>query len=460
MIDKKQISRDITHLAIPVVLENMLQILANVITAAMIGRLISTDISAQGISQRVTQMYWALFRGIGVGVTVAVAVSYGAGKLGKCRRIAEQTYLAIMPVAIIFTAVTLLFPRQILSVFTTDPVILGRGVEYTMIAVWAVPFTVLTSINTAAFNGQGNTRTPMLIAIVLNVVNVVVGYSFIFGKLGCPELGVIGAAIAYVVSQASGALLGLWLLYKPYGFFSNCVHGESFWKLDVGCVKEVVATGLPAAAENLFWQFSAVVLSKVILSYGSDSYAAYQLGLQAEMLCEMPSVGFLTTATTLGAKAIGMRDQELFKAYYKQLLKISSVLAVLSFAALFLAPGFFMGFLTNNPALHDIGVKYVFIMSFAQPPQVLAKIYTGMTRAAGYKKIPMLVSFIGIWCVRVPMSLICAWVLHLDITWIWWAIACDQITRILISIGIFKKKDIVNTISRIKAQEALANENI
>ena len=174
----------------------------------------------------------------------------------------------------------------------------------------------------------------------------------------------------------------------------------------------------------------------------------------------VPSLSFLTTATTLGAKAIGMRDQELFKAYYKQLLKISSVLAVLSFAALFLAPGFFMGFLTNNPALHDIGVKYVFIMSFAQPPQVLAKIYTGMTRAAGYKKIPMLVSFIGIWCVRVPMSLICAWVLHLDITWIWWAIACDQITRILISIGIFKKKDIVNTISRIKAQEALANENI
>ena len=223
--------------------------------------------------------------------------------------------------------------------------------------------------------------------------------------------------------RASGivaALQAKWFFFQVYTW-------ENFFKPDIGCIKEVVATGLPAAAENLFWQFSAVILSKVILSYGSDSYAAYQLGLQAEMLCEMPSVGFLTTATTLGARAIGMRDQELFKAYYKQLLKVSSVLAVISFAALFLFPGFFMGFLTDNPALHNrytylhaIGVKYVFIMSFAQPPQILSKIYTGMTRAAGYKRTPMLVSFIGIWCVRVPMALLCAWVLHLDITFIWW----------------------------------------
>ena len=79
-----------------------------------------------------------------------------------------------------------------------------------------------------------------------------------------------------------------------------------------------------------------------------------------------------------------------------------------------------------------------------------------MTRAAGYKRTPMLVSFIGIWCVRVPMALLCAWVLHLDITFIWWAITLDQIARILISIGIFKKKDIVNTISRLEKQEARA----
>jgi len=460
LIDKKQISRDITRLAIPVVLENTLQILANVITAAMIGRLISTDISAQGISNRVTQIYWALFRGLGVGVTVVVAVQYGAGKLGRCRRIAEQAYLSIMPVALAFMTVTLLFPHQLLRIFTSDPVILARGVQYIRIAAWAIPFNVLTSMNTAAFNGQGNTKTPMYVAIFLNLVNVAVGYTLIFGAFGAPKLGVIGAAIAYVVSQSSGGLLGLWLLYKPNGFFSHCRHEENFWRLDWSIVREIVTVGLPAAAENLFWQFSAVILSRVILTYGSDSYAAYQLGVQAEMLCEMPSVGFLTTATTLGAKAIGMRDQKLFEAYYKQLLKICLLMSVPAFAALFFVPGFFMGFLTDNPVLFDIGVKYVFIMSFAQPPQILAKVYTGMTRAAGYKRIPMLVSFIGIWCVRVPMSLICANLLHLDITFIWWAITMDQVTRILISIGIFKKKDIVHTIDRLNNEEALAHESV
>lgn len=453
MVDKKQITRDITTLAIPVVLENMLQILANVITAAMIGRLISTDISAQGISTRVTQIYWALFRGLGMGVTVAVALSYGAGKLGRCRRIAEQTYLVLLPVSVFFMAITLLFSNQLLSFFTEDLTILGRAADYIKIVAWAIPFTVLTTVNTAAFNGQGNTKTPMYIAIVLNIVNVIIGYVLIFGLFGFPKMGIMGAGIAHLVSQVSGGLIGLWMLYKPHGFFSKCAHGENFFKIDIDCIKEVVTTGLPAACENLFWQFSAILLSRVILSYGSDSYAAYQLGLQAEMLCEMPSIGLLTTATTLGAKAIGKRDQELFKAYFYQLLKISGVLAAFSFACLFFASDVFMGLLTNNPVLHAIGVKYVFIMSFAQPPQVLSKIFTGMTRAAGYKRVPMLVSFIGIWCVRVPMALICANVLKLDITFIWWAITIDQIVRILLSMGIFKKKDVINTISRLEPLE-------
>ena len=113
-----------------------------------------------------------------------------------------------------------------------------------------------------------------------------------------------------------------------------------------------------------------------------------------------------------------------------------------------------MGVLTDNPVLHAIGVKYVFIMAFAQPPQILAKLYTGMTRAAGFKRVPMTVSFIGIWCVRVPLALLAAWVFHLDITAIWWIISLDQLVRITISIGYFYKKDILHTIDRLKAAEA------
>ena len=77
-----------------------------------------------------------------------------------------------------------------------------------------------------------------------------------------------------------------------------------------------------------------------------------------------------------------------------------------------------------------------------------------MTRAAGFKRVPMTVSFIGIWCVRVPLALLSAWVLKLDITAIWWIISLDQLVRISISIGYFYRKDILHTIDRLKAAEA------
>ena len=133
--------------------------------------------------------------------------------------------------------------------------------------------------------------------------------------------------------------------------------------------------------------------------------------------------------------------------------KFAMAVALLFAIGAIFAPQIGMGVLTDNPVLHEIGVKYVFIMAFAQPPQVMAKLYTGMTRAAGFKRVPMTVSFIGIWCVRVPLALLAAKVLHLDITAIWWAISIDQLVRISISIGYFYKKDILHTIDRLPPME-------
>lgn len=85
--------------------------------------------------------------------------------------------------------------------------------------------------------------------------------------------------------------------------------------------------------ETVFWQVSAIILSKVILFYGNQAFAAYQLGIQAEEITEMPAIGFSTASTTLAARAIGMQDEELRKVYFKEQLKvgvfISSITSVL-----------------------------------------------------------------------------------------------------------------------------------
>ena len=99
---KKVIKRDIYQIIIPMILENILQISANLVITAMVGRLLANDISAQGICIRVTDTLWCFYKGVAIGATVLIARAYGAGRHQDCRKIAEQTILTEMIILFIF----------------------------------------------------------------------------------------------------------------------------------------------------------------------------------------------------------------------------------------------------------------------------------------------------------------------------------------------------------------------
>ena len=447
MKQNQAISRDIFRLILPVMMENILQMAATVVVTAMVGRLLADDISAQGVSARLTNLCWTAIKGIGVGVTVNVALRFGQKRFGLCRRITEQSYLTLIPVSFLFIALLSLMPDTFLRFFTQEPDLLEKASGYLHIAVWAIPFQTVSIVNAAAFQGQGDTRTPLLIAIFMNGLNIAIGYGMIFGIGNFEGMGIYGAALTTVLAQMFSAALGLILLYRRTGLFRQNPHGKVFFSLDREAVRSVYATGAPASGENILWQLGSILLSKIMLGYGSSVYAAYQLGVQAEMFFEMPAMGFTIASTTLAARSIGQQDDTLFRGYFKRLRLFALVLGTAASLLLFLLPVPLMGLLTDKQELITLGSKYVFLMGFAQLPQSLVKVYDGTTRAAGYKRVPLFVAAAGVWLVRVPFSMLFAWGLQWDIAFVWGAIAADQIVRILLSTSIFRKKRVIDTVT-------------
>lgn len=443
--DNKIIRKKIFLLIIPVMLENIFQVSAGLISAAMIGRLTPTLISSQGICTRITGVLWCLFKGIGVGATVIIAKTYGKSDMTKCKKTFEQTVITGVLIAVALIIIILFNSSKILSFFTTNTETLFHSSEYLKIVILTAPFLLIMSVVTAAFQGCGNTKTPMYIAIVVNIINVMLGYVLIYGKFGFPRLSLIGAALALLIAQISGALLGFYLLYnKTHGLFS--IIDKFDLKLNFNLMKKVYSIGIPAAFESMFWQLSAIVMSKIILSYGEVTFSAYQLGLQAELLSEMPAIGVGVAATSLTANAIGKRDGALLQIYTKQLITTSTIISLFSSLLIIIFPSLFMSFFTNNAEIQGIGIKYLIVMGFIQIPQNLTKVLSGTIRSAGYKNIPMIISFLGIWVIRVPLALVFAYVLKLDIVFIWLCMAIDQIFKCIISATVFKMKK-VNYIS-------------
>ena len=438
--DSKAIRKQIIFLIIPVMLENIFQMSAGLISSAMVGRLDPALISAQGVSSRITGILWALFKGIGVGATVVMARSKGEEDFAKCRRTFEQTVITGCLIAILFILIFLFFSSNILSFFTDNNEILTSAEKYLKIVIFTAPFLMIMAAVTGAFQADGNTKTPMNIAIIMNIINVAIGYALIYGKFGFPQLSLLGAAIALLISQACGALLGIYLIYnKKHGLFSTVIT-KGFLKVDSGTLKSVYSIGIPAAFEQMFWQLSAIITSKAILTYGEVTFAAYQLGLQAELMSEMPAVGVGIAATSMTANAIGKKDGALLKIYTKQLITTSTAISLFSSMLIIAFPGVFMSFFTNNPEIKEIGIYYLIVMGFIQTPQNLSKVLSGTIRSAGYKNIPMIIQFVGIWCVRIPIALVFTYVLKLDVIYIWLAMAADQIFKFIVSVIIYRVK--------------------
>ncbi|MEG0895695.1 MAG: MATE family efflux transporter, partial [Oscillospiraceae bacterium] len=199
---------------------------------------------------------------------------------------------------------------------------------------------------TASFQGHGNTKTPMLLAGLLNIVNIITGYVFIFGFAFIPAMGIKGSAIALVLSQTVTALVGLILLFGKKGLYGG-TDKVKFFIFDKKLLKEIYLIGIPAALESVFWQLSAMFLSKMILRYGSNAYASYQIGLQAEAITEMPAYGFGTAATTLIARAIGRGDGKSKKEYFKEMIKIGLIISSITSCLLIFFPGVFMNMMTE-----------------------------------------------------------------------------------------------------------------
>lgn len=439
--DRKKINKKIVSMIVPITIENLLQMIAGIVSMGMIGRIDALSISALGIGMRITQIIWALFKGITTGATVFVAQYYGAGEMCKVRNVIKQTLLSSIIVVVILQTVVYTQAPRLLMVFDPQRSLLELATQYIRIVSFGLPFLAIMLIIGGVLQGMGNAKTPMFITMLMNVVNIVVGYVVIFGKLGITPMGVRGAALATVVSQGTAAVLGLYIIFNRNGILKGCLS-KKLLAVDKRQITEVYRVGLPTSMESIFWQLAAIILTRAILTFGETAFAAHQLGLQAESISYMPAAGFGVVATALIGQALGARDKDLARLYLRQILKGALCITALSVIVLVGFPKLMMSTLTDNKEIIELSAIYLILMGLVQFPQNTTGVLAGAMRGAGYTKVPMMVAGIGLWGVRVPLALLVTYVFKQTIIAIWVIMCIDLIFRFLVCFFYYRSKNI------------------
>lgn len=422
-----ELRKSIFDMIWPVTLDAILQLMVGMVASAMVGRLGALAIAAVGLSSRVTQISWALFFGISTGVTVLVARFYGAGDMETARKISYQGLLSAVILIAFMTVISFWIAEPFLYMMNVEAELVEICMEYLQIALWTLPFMAMIQISAGIMRGVSNTRVPMLISLIINIINVIVCWLFIYGNLGMPAMGIRGAALAMLVSQIVGSVIALWAIFSEISGIK--LGKEDLGPLNFSEIKRIFRIGLPSSAGDLFWQIASIVMTSVIVTFGTVALAAHNLGLQAEGISYMPAAGLSLAATAFVGQSLGAKNLNLARRYIQEIFFWGMMFFIFASFLLMFGGKWIMSLLTNDIEVINLGAKYLFLMGIAQIPLEMAGVINGVLRGAGDTKWVMYIQAIGMWLFRIPLSYILGITMGFGIMGVWWAMTIDLFVR-------------------------------
>ena len=418
------VRRRVLTLAWPAVLEQLLNMSVGLADTYIVGHLGAASLAAVGLSVQLLNLFWALFSAIGVGSTALVARRIGAREPEAASDVARQSILLALVIGVFVAAILWLGAPLFLDWLGAAPDVIQLGTAYLRAVASTVYMLSILFIGSAILRGAGDTRTPMLVMLVINVVNIVVAYTLAYGVGPLPRLGVLGSGIGAASARGLGGLLMLALLVRGRG---PVKIGYKIPRPDLKTIGQILRVGLPAAAEQLLMRFGQLLLATFITGLGTVAYAAHQVAINALSVAYMPGFGFALAATTLVGQELGARRPErASQSAYEALRMVVSVMAIMGgLVSIFSAQ--VMGVFTSDPAVIAAGVPALRIAGFAMPFLGIGFTLAGSLRGAGDTTSVLVIYGSCIWVVRVANAY---WLgPRLGLTGIWIAVGVDFIAR-------------------------------
>ncbi len=409
----------VVALALPTILEQLMHTAVQYVDTAMVGSLGTQASAAVGSTSTVGWLVGSSLSALGVGFLSYIARSMGAGDKERCRRASAQAVLAVLVGGILFTVLTLALAPIVPVLMQVDPDIRNTAATYFFILYTPMLFRAASIIFGAVLRGAGDTKTPMRVGIVVNIVNVVLNFLLIyptrtvalpwFGGAQLPMmipgagLGVVGAAVASAIAFAIGGILITVALWR-HPVISP--RGQSL-RPDREILRPCLKVALPNMAQRFATSFGYVVFASMINSLGDVSTAAHGFANTVESAFYIPGFGMQAAAATLAGNCVGAEDKQKLKDLGRLMLVCEVLLMVLSGGLLFLLAPHMLRLFSSDPLVISLGTTVLRMVALSEPFYGVTIITEGMMQGVGNTKTPFVFNVLGMWGIRIFGTFLC-----------------------------------------------------
>ena len=421
------IEKKLFKLTWPLFIESVLFMLLGTLDTFMLARYSDNAVGAVGYVNQVITMVTLIFQIITSGTMIICSQYIGAKvKRENIIRLAGTSMVVNLLVGIIFSSVLFIFSSSILSFMNVPNVQLLYAKQYMMIVGGGIVIQAIFLTFDAILRAYGHTKFCMTVAFIMNIINVILNYTLIFGNFGAPKLGVSGAAIATTTSKLICCIIsGTYLFKKVLNDFSL----KYFNKFPKEELKKILLIGTPSAGESISYQGAKLVGTAILTCV---STVALNTNVYINTVCSYIYIFAVSvgqgTAILVGRMA-GAEDYETASKLCMRSLKKAFIVSTIMGIFVALMGKNILGFLSSDNKVIELGVTVLFVNILLEPGRTFNVVIINSLRAAGDVRFPVYVGIVSMWIIGVGLAYILCIPLGFGLPGMWFALALDEWVR-------------------------------
>ena len=430
------ISRAILLLAVPMMLELVLESVFAVVDVYFVSSLGASAVATVGLTESVLTLMYAVAIGLSMGATALVARRIGEKNRDGAARAAVQAILVAFGASIVFSIAGLFYAKDILVLMGADEWSINEGYRYMAWMLGGNAVIMLIFVINAIFRGAGDAAIAMRVLWISNGINIILDPTLIFGWGPFPEMGIEGAAIATNIGRGIGVSVQLFILFKGAKHIRVLMsHVQVEWDI----MWNLVRTSLGGIGQLIIATSSWIGMVRIMSEFGSEALAGYTIAVRIFMFTFMPSWGLSNAAATLVGQNLGAKKPERAeKSVWISGFANMAFMALVSIVYLVFNEEL-MRIFTDEPAVIATGAKCLQVVSYGYLFYAWGMVMPQAFNGAGDTMTPTKVNFVCFWLMQIPIAYTLALPMGWGETGVFWAIVVSETAVAFITIALFRR---------------------
>jgi putative MATE family efflux protein len=424
LFDDKTFYKSLFTIAVPIMLQNLLNSFVNMVDTVMVGRLGTVSIAGVGLGNQVFFLLNMILFGVSSGGAVFTAQFWGKRDIAGIRKTTGICLTIVLSVATLFTIACLSFPRAIIGVYSADPDVIHEGSAYLRaLAPSFIPFSI-SFVFTLVMRTIEKVKLSMTATFISLGVNVFLNWLLIFGIGPFPALGVMGAGIATAISRCIEMIVLVSVSYaRKYALAGPL---RDFFRFDTEMTKRFFRIALPVMLNELLWSFGITAQNIIFARTHTDAIAAFNIVNTLSNLTWAVFIGLGNGYAVLIGNRIGAGDELVARSYASKITRFGPILAA-GIALLLIPLSYILPYLFNvSGNVFAIIGGMIVIIAISYPFRAFnMSMVIGVCRAGGDTVFSVFYDLFFMWCFSLPLAAVASFAFHAP-AWLIYLCICTE----------------------------------